>query len=136
MVLTVLHITHTADHLPCLQVVSFTGLPRPCLCMPGTGSALYCKALASTALHFMTLSLHARTGNHDGEADLSRREVMALDAATGGSLSLSQSGPATLSGAGNYWLDVLEPGNSSQVAARLWFLDSGNRGCNGGAAGW
>ncbi len=61
---------------------------------------------------------------------------MALDAATGGSLSLSQSGPATLSGAGNYWLDVLEPGNSSQVAVRLWFLDSGNRGCNGGAAGW
>lgn len=76
------------------------------------------------------------SGNHDGEADLSRREIMALDAATSGGLSLSRAGPARLSGAGNYWVDVLAPGNSTEVAARLWFLDSGNRGCNGSAAGW
>ena len=61
---------------------------------------------------------------------------MALDAATSGGLSLSQAGPPGLSGAGNYWVDVLAPGESTEVAARLWFLDSGNRGCNGGAAGW
>lgn len=75
-------------------------------------------------------------GNHDGEADLSRQEIVALDAATGGRLSLTQPGPASLGGSGNYWLDVLAPGNSSQPAARIWFLDSGNRGCNGEAAGW
>lgn len=86
----------------------------------------------STPPHFISTA----AGNHDGEADLSRRQVVALDAATGNRLSLTKSGPARLSGAGNYWVDVLALGNSSEVAARLWFLDSGNRGCNGGAAGW
>lgn len=73
-------------------------------------------------------------GNHDGEADLNRREVVGLDTATGSNLSLTRAGPPWLSGAGNYWVDVQAPNNS--VAARLWFLDSGNRGCNGGAASW
>lgn len=75
-------------------------------------------------------------GNHDGEADLARHEIVALDAATGGGLSLTQPGPASLGGTGNYWLDVLAPGSSNETALRLWFLDSGNRGCNGSAAGW
>ena len=75
-------------------------------------------------------------GNHDGEADLGRRQIAELDAATGRGLSLTQPGPAHLRGAGNYWLDVLEPGEGTAVAARIWMLDSGNRGCGTQAQGW
>ncbi len=35
----------------------------------------------------------ALAGNHDGEADLSRREIMDLDIKIGGNLTLSQQGP-------------------------------------------
>lgn len=74
-------------------------------------------------------------GNHDGEGDLSRRQIAELDVATGGGLSMTQPGPPDLAGAANYWLDVLEP-EGSTVAARIWMLDSGNRGCGRLASGW
>lgn len=59
-----------------------------------------------------------------------------MDAATGVGLSLTRPGPAGLPGAGAYWIDVLGPGTSRDVAARIWMVDSGNRGCDGTASGW
>lgn len=76
-------------------------------------------------------------GNHDGEADLSRREIVELDVATGRGLSLTRLGNASLAGAGNYWLDVAGPEEGgTQPVARIWMLDSGNRGCGNVAWGW
>ena len=123
-------LAQSAGYLPCLPCLRVVVLNRPsCISFVCAASS---PVPRSHPPHFISIA----AGNHDGEADLSRREVVALDAATGDRLSLTKSGPARLSGAGNYWLDVLAPGNSSKVAARLWFLDSGNRGCDGGAAGW
>lgn len=47
-------------------------------------------------------------------------------------------GPEDLTGAGNYWLDILPSDVDSfshTPAARLWFLDSMSRGC-AGISGW
>ncbi len=74
-------------------------------------------------------------GNHDGEADLSHREIINLDISTGGNLSLTQQGPANVSGAGNYYLDIYDTSGKA-VAARVWLLDSNNRGCQHTRAGW
>jgi pre-mRNA-splicing factor SYF1 len=86
--------------------------------------------------------LHARKvpyasilGNHDAEADLKRRDIVKMDAATGTGLSLTQPGPANITGAGNYYIDVYDS-TGTQVAARIWMLDSGNRGCERLAWGW
>lgn len=73
-------------------------------------------------------------GNHDGEADLSRRDIVELDMRTS-NLTLTQQGPHRLTGAGNYYLDVLSS-DGEQVAARLWMLDSNNRGCEHVRHGW
>lgn len=67
------------------------------------------------------------TGNHDGEADLSRHEIVAVDMAAS-NLSLTQQGPVGVAGASNYYVDVLDP-QGGAVAARLWLLDSNDRGC-------
>lgn len=97
-------------------------------------------------------------GNHDAEADLGRRELVALEAALGAPLSLTRAAaPAEVGGATHYWLDVLASSNSSGgggsgnngsnsstsstrndrvvVAARVWLLDSGRRTCQG-RRGW
>ena len=66
-------------------------------------------------------------GNHDGEADLSRWQIMELAASS--PLSLARSGPNNLTGAGNYYVELRAPHASQQVAARIWFLDSMSRGC-------
>ena len=63
----------------------------------------------------------------DSEGDLSRRALLRLDAAAS-NLSLTQQGPAGITGASNYWLDVADPATGAP-AARLWFLDSMSRGC-------
>ena len=76
------------------------------------------------------------------EGALSRRQILDLDIATGGDLSLSQRGPSSVTGAGNYWLDVHAPhppgggGGSTDVAARVWLLDSMDRYCPPVMFGW
>ncbi|KAL4420875.1 hypothetical protein ABPG77_002834 [Micractinium sp. CCAP 211/92] len=74
-------------------------------------------------------------GNHDGEANLSRREIIELDQQLGGNLTLTLPGPRYLFGSGNYFLDVLNA-TGEEVAARMWFLDSGSLGCEGLRDGW
>lgn len=74
------------------------------------------------------------TGNHDGEADLQRREIAELDAASG-LLSLTQPGPQDITGAANYYLDVYDSAGRT-VAARIWMLDSMARGCGPVTVGW
>ncbi|KAL4419342.1 hypothetical protein ABPG75_005873 [Micractinium tetrahymenae] len=74
-------------------------------------------------------------GNHDGEANLGRREIVELDQRLGGNWTLSLPGPRYLFGAGNYYLDVLNA-TGEGVAARMWFLDSGSLGCEGLRDGW
>lgn len=69
------------------------------------------------------------------QADLGRRAIAELDAGTGVGLALTRPGPAHLPGGANYWVDVLAPGNSTAAAARIWSLDSGNRGCGRMASG-
>ncbi|KAL4452418.1 hypothetical protein ABPG75_008080 [Micractinium tetrahymenae] len=86
-------------------------------------------------LHAAGVPYAAILGNHDGEADLGRRGVTELASAVGGSLSLTLPGPEGLPGGGNYWIDVLEP-QGEAVAARIWMVDSGNRGCGQLAWGW
>jgi pre-mRNA-splicing factor SYF1 len=107
------------------------GTPRMCThaprCLPAQPPAL--RSLSCLQ------PLALRAGNHDGEADLRRSQATALDVSTGGNLSLTQAGPRYLTGAGNYWLDVYDAAGS-RVAARIWMLDSGNRGCDELPDGW
>ena len=96
------------------------------------------------------------------EADLSRREVVDLAVHTGGPLSVTCQGPAGISGASNYWLDIHPPlgeapaggqavaqcggdagagagcgeGAPADAAARVWLLDSQNSGCPPLTSGW
>lgn len=84
----------------------------------------------------MTCTRAACVRPHPLQGDLGRRAITELDAATGGGLALTQPGPAHLPGGGGYWVDVLAPSNSTAVAARVWALDSGNRGCGRLAYGW
>jgi hypothetical protein len=101
-------------------------------------------------------------GNHDAEADLDRRALAALFASA--PYGVTRVGPANVTGATNYFLDVLpsnsgsdsdsdsvdDSGSSSSdsgggeggagaaaaaPAARLWFFDSMRRGCEG-KSGW
>lgn len=75
-------------------------------------------------------------GNHDDEADLSRDEIFKLershDAAT--NCSCTRRGPTGITGVSNYYVDVLEPSGNG-VGARLWVLDSMDRGCRN-VPGW
>jgi hypothetical protein len=102
----------------------------------------------------------ATLGNHDAEADLGRAELAALYGAP--PLGLTRVGPANVTGAANYWVDVMpsrgggrggrgsssDSGGSSSgsgrgggggdgeaPAARVWALDSMRRTCEG-ARGW
>lgn len=74
-------------------------------------------------------------GNHDDEADLNRRQIVELDNTIGGNLSLTQNGPMNITGATNYFIDVRAYGES-RAAARLWFLDSMDRGCENVTSSW
>lgn len=60
-------------------------------------------------------------GNHDDEGDRSRAELMALQRTLPG--CLSQPGPATLSGVGNYVIPIFSA-TRDEVAAYLYCLDS------------
>lgn len=77
-------------------------------------------------------------GNHDDEADLTRTEILEADARISGELSLTQTGPVHLTGASNYYIDILSsvPAEENRVDARLWFFDSMNRGCEGDQSSW
>lgn len=59
-------------------------------------------------------------GNHDDEGTASRAELMQVQLACPG--CLSQPGPASLPGVGNYVIDL--ESTRGEVAARLYFLDS------------
>ena len=88
--------------------------------------------------------LHALLlGNHDDEADLNREEILLQDIeisnSMGNVLSLTQLGPLDITGASNYYLDVLNNNSNNsnnQVDARLWFFDSMNRGCEDDSNSW
>ena len=69
-------------------------------------------------------------GNHDGEADLGRRQIMAL-AGRESNVSICQTDPAGTS----YYLDVYDSYGLG-TAARIWMLDSNDRGCGQLRAGW
>ncbi|PSC76897.1 ser thr phosphatase family isoform A [Micractinium conductrix] len=86
-------------------------------------------------VHNLSLPYCITLGNHDAQADLDGRQIVQLDIDTGKHLTLTQQGPANITGASNYWLDVLAS-NSSAVAARIWVLDSGMKGCDGDNESW
>ena len=63
-------------------------------------------------------------GNHDSEkGSISREEQMRL--IQNMPYSLSMIGPATIEGAGNYYVELLSPFKDRTRIATLWFLDSG-----------
>jgi len=73
-------------------------------------------------------------GNHDSEADLSKREIIAQEMTN--PLSLTQLGPSGIQGASNYYLPVLESdAQSNTAAAVLYLFDSGHEDCLG-VKGW
>ncbi|KAK8160849.1 Metallo-dependent phosphatase-like protein [Phyllosticta citrichinensis] len=61
-------------------------------------------------------------GNHDDEGSLSRSAQMSL--LTTLPYSLSEPGPNTIDGVGNYFVEILAPGTSTHSALTLYFLDS------------
>lgn len=61
-------------------------------------------------------------GNHDDEGSLSRQALMQLAEAL--PYSLSEAGPATVDGVGNYYIEILAKGTSSHSALTLWLLDT------------
>lgn len=65
-------------------------------------------------------------GNHDDEADLTRRQIVRLDQTNPYSLRNESEGiPDTA----NFRVPVYASQNDSQLAAHLWVLDSGSYGC-------
>jgi len=65
-------------------------------------------------------------GNHDDEGDLTRRQIVKLDATNEYSLRSESVG---ISGTANFRLPVYASQNDSQLAAHIWVLDSGSYGC-------
>ena len=61
-------------------------------------------------------------GNHDDEGSLSREALMLLTESL--PFSLSQSGPATIDGVGNYYIEILARGTSHHSALTLYLLDT------------
>jgi len=60
-------------------------------------------------------------GNHDDET-MTRSEQMSLIETL--PYSLSQSGPEDIDGVGNYYLEVLSPGNGKHSALTIYLLDT------------
>ncbi|KAF2461422.1 phosphoesterase [Lineolata rhizophorae] len=61
-------------------------------------------------------------GNHDDEGSLSRQGQMALIESL--PYSLSEAGPNTIEGVGNYYVEVLAHGTSAHSALTLYLLDT------------
>ncbi|KAJ9643458.1 Phosphatase dcr2 [Coniosporium tulheliwenetii] len=61
-------------------------------------------------------------GNHDDEGSLSRAAQMSLTSSL--PFSLSEAGPNTIEGVGNYYVEVLAPGNSQHSALTIYLLDT------------
>ena len=68
-------------------------------------------------------------GNHDGEGELSRKEVIELDMTN--EYSLTQLSPPDISGYSNYVLPVYKSAFSDEVVMNIWFFDSGDYSCYG-----
>ncbi|KAI8475327.1 MAG: Metallo-dependent phosphatase-like protein [Monoraphidium minutum] len=91
------------------------------------------------ALSDLGLPYAAILGNHDAQADLPRADLIKLMAAP--PLSRTRRGPDNVTGAGNFWIDVLPSaappagGAAPAAAARVWMLDSMARACEG-KRGW
>lgn len=67
-------------------------------------------------------------GNHDSQGDITREEVSEVDRSY--NLSLTKPNAANISHSFNYWLPVYNS-NGTEIAFRLWFIDSGDEGCLG-----
>jgi hypothetical protein len=110
----------------------------------GSGKRGWMKGMLERALKYSNDAgyLHALLlGNHDDEADLTREEILLQDIESSNSmgkiLSLTEMGPLDITGASNYYLDVLSTNNNMDwVDARLWFFDSMNRGCEDDSNSW
>lgn len=63
-------------------------------------------------------------GNHDDEGSLSRSLSMSLMEAGSLPYSLSQPGPNTIDGVGNYYVEVVHHKDTKHSALTLYFLDS------------
>ena len=61
-------------------------------------------------------------GNHDDEGSLTRQALMQLAETL--PFSLTEPGPATVDGVGNYYLEILAKGTSSHSAITLFLLDT------------
>ena len=68
-------------------------------------------------------------GNHDGEANLSRREIIEMDMENPTSLT-SLSSEET-GGASNFVIPVYSSKDPSEVVMNLWFFDSNDYNCMG-----
>ncbi|PRW60250.1 ser thr phosphatase family [Chlorella sorokiniana] len=111
-----------------------TERPLPVDCGPGWFERRWRQLIAP--VHEAGLPYAITLGNHDAEADLTRREIVDLDIRTGGLLSLTRQGPPQATGASNYHLDIAGPPGSDAPAARIWLLDSMNRFCPPLMFGW
>jgi pre-mRNA-splicing factor SYF1 len=123
-------------------------------CQPGWFAARWRQLIAP--VHEAGVPYAIILGNHDDEADLTRRRILDLDIHNGGPLSLTRQGPSEASGASNYFLDIQPPAcdppdsggsqgsetgtqgasNSGGPAARIWLLDSGDHTCPPLMVGW
>eukprot|EP00887_Chlorella_sp_A99_P001702 scaffold8.g1702.t1 len=119
---------------------------KPC----GAGWFAGVWANVTAPLHAARVPYTLIAGNHDAEADLTKAQIVDLALAQGNGLALVKQGPAGLAGATNFHLDVASPDGrragrkccaaprrgmawraGGGVAARLWFFDSTQRGCEG-----
>ncbi|EFN59663.1 hypothetical protein CHLNCDRAFT_133158 [Chlorella variabilis] len=127
--------------------------PRAPDCGPGWFERRWRQLIAP--VHAAGLPYAVTLGNHDGEAELTRRQILDLDIRTGGVWSLTRQGPPEASDASNYYLDVypaMPPAHApitchgagcaaagagdGGAAARVWLLDSGDRTCPPLMFGW
>ena len=93
------------------DVIAGSGSPDPAAAMRGAVAPA-----ASRGLPWCMVF-----GNHDDEGALSRAELLAVAQDLPG--CIAESGPASLTGVGNYRLAV--SGRGGEVGAHLYFLDSG-----------
>ena len=74
-------------------------------------------------------------GNHDTQADMNSQEIVANDIRYGKNVSLTQMGPANITGASNYYIPVLKSGSNgvdfNDTAYSLWIFDSNSEDCEG-----
>ena len=73
-------------------------------------------------------------GNHDAQADLTRREVGDLD--TTHPYSLFQPGPDNITGVSNFVRQLYSSNDPSKVVTNFWVMDSNTEGCGSHKTGW